>query len=159
MSAKTSGNLAGHEVVITRTFDAPRTLVWQAWTDPGHVMQWWGPKGFANASCKSELRVGGAFHLIMCGPDGNRYPCKGLYREIREPERIVYDSEAEDNHPCGAGLPPRSRVTITFAEHDGKTRLTLHTRFETPDRRDAADKAGYSMSWGQALERLAVHFQ
>lgn len=82
------------ELVISRVFDAPRTLVWKAWTDPKHVMQWWGPKGFNNSSCESDLRVGGTFHLNMSAPDGNTYPCKGIYREIKEPEHIVYDSEA-----------------------------------------------------------------
>ena len=154
MSEKKPNNPTGHELVITRTFDAPRALVWKAWTDPAHVMKWWGPNGFSNSSCESELLVGGRFHLNMCAPDGNSYPCNGIYREIREPERIVYDSEADESHPCGAGLPPRSLVTITFVEHDNKTTLTLHTRFETVVRKDAANQAGYSISWGQALERL-----
>lgn len=156
MSEKKPNNPTGHELIITRTFDAPRALVWKAWTDPQHVMQWWGPNGFSNSSCESELQVGGRFHLNMCAPDGNSYPCKGIYREIKEPERIVYDSEADEGHPCGAGLPPRSLVTITFAEHDNKTTLTLHTRFETAARLDAANKAGYSTSWGEALGRLAT---
>ena len=148
------------ELVIARTFNAPRKLVWQAWTDPTHVMQWWGPNGFSNFSCKSDLRVGGAFHLNMCAPDGNIYPCTGIYREVAEPERIVYDSVADESHPCGAGLPPRSQVTITFVEHaDNKTTLTLHTRFETAARREAANQAGFSVSWGQALGRLAATLQ
>ena len=143
------------ELVITRVFDAPRELVWQAWTDPQHVMRWWGPKGFSNASCESDLRVGGSFLLNMRAPDGNIYPCKGFYREIVEPERIVYDSEADENHPCGAGLPPRSLVTVTFTEQGNKTTLTLHTRFKSAARKEAANLAGYSTSWGEALERLA----
>ncbi len=156
MSEKKPNNPTGHELVITRTFDAPRALVWKAWTDPAHVMQWWGPNGFSNSSCESELQVGGRFHLNMCAPDGNSYPCKGIYREITEPERIVYDSEADEGHPCGAGLPPRSLVTITFVEHNNKTTLTLHTRFETAARLDAANQAGYSTSWGEALGRLSA---
>ena len=143
------------ELSITHTFDAPRALVWKAWTDPEHIMQWWGPKGFSNASCNVDLRIGGAFRLHMCAPDGNTYPCKGIYREIVEPERIVYDSEADESHPCGAGLPPRAVVTISLTEHQGRTTLTLHTRFGTSERLEAANQAGYSMSWGQALERLA----
>ena len=149
-------NPTGHELVITRIFNAPRALVWQAWTDPKHVMQWWGPNGFSNSSCESEMQVGGRFLLNMCAPDGNSYPCKGIYREIKEPERIVYDSEADESHPCGAGLPPRSLVTITFAEHGNKTTLTLHTRFETAARLDAANQAGYCISWGEALGRLTT---
>lgn len=150
---------SGREIIITRTFNAPRELVWKAWTDPQHIMQWWGPKGFSNSSCEADLRVGGKFLLHMCAPDGNTYPCTGIYREIVEPERIVYDSEADESHPCGAGLPPRSRVTVTFTEHGNKTTLTLHTRFESVARKDAANQAGYSVSWGEALERLAEHIR
>lgn len=143
------------EIVLSRTFNAPRELVWKAWTDPKHIMQWWGPKGFKNSSCASDLRVGGTFHLDMRGPDGNTYPCKGVFREVTAPERIIYDSEADEGHPCGAGLPPRSLVTVTFTEQDNKTTLTLHTRFESAARKEAANLAGYSISWGEALERLA----
>lgn len=144
------------EVVISRTFNAPRALVWQAWTDPGHVMQWWGPQGFSNTACDMDFRVGGAFRLSMCTPDGSTYPCLGIYREIVAPERIVYDSAADDSHPCGAGLPPRSVVTITFAEQSGRTTLTIHTRFESASRKQAAVEARYSTSWQEALERLAA---
>jgi uncharacterized protein YndB with AHSA1/START domain len=147
-------NTPNNEIEISRTFNAPRALVWKAWTDPQHIMQWWGPKGFNNSSCESDLRVGGAFHLDMCAPDGNTYPCVGTFLEIVEPERIVYDSTADESHPCGAGLPPRSLVTITFAEHGDKTTLTLHTRFESEARRDAANQAGFSSSWGECLGRL-----
>jgi uncharacterized protein YndB with AHSA1/START domain len=147
------------EIVISRTFNAPRSLVWKAWTDPQHIMQWWGPNGFSNASCKTDLRVGGAFHLNMCAPDGNTYPCTGIFREVVEPERLVYDSEADEGHPCGAGLPLRSLVTVTFTEQDNRTTLTLHTRFESVARKEAANEAGYSVSWGQALERLAEHIR
>lgn len=143
-----------NELVISRTFDAPRELVWQAWTDPKHIMQWWGPQGFSNTSCASDLRVGGTFHLDMRAPDGNTYPCKGIFREVNAPQRIVYDSEADEGHPCGAGLPPRAVVTVTFTEHNQQTTLTLHTRFASAARKEAANQAGYSVSWGQALERL-----
>jgi uncharacterized protein YndB with AHSA1/START domain len=148
--------LARHELVITRTFDAPRSLVWAAWTNPKHIMQWWGPQGFSNSSCELDLRVGGSFHLNMCAPDGNCYPCKGTYREIVEQERIVFDSEADDSHPCGAGLPPRSLVTITFAENNNRTTLTIHTVFESEARREAAVQARFNTSWAESLERLAV---
>jgi uncharacterized protein YndB with AHSA1/START domain len=84
MSANESSRRNGHELIITRTFDAPCALVWQAWIDPKHVMQWWEP-------------------------DGNAYPCTGIYREVKKAERIVYDSKRDEGHPCGAGLPPRAQ--------------------------------------------------
>jgi uncharacterized protein YndB with AHSA1/START domain len=143
------------ELVITRVFGAPRALVWKAWSDPKHVKHWWGPAGFSNSSCEMDFRVGGRFQLQMCAPDGTAYPCTGTFREIVEPERIVFAGEAEEGHPCGAGLPPRALVTVSFAERDGRTTLTLHTRFESVERREAALAAGYGASWAACLERLA----
>lgn len=156
MSAKGS-DPSNSEVVITRTFDAPRALVWQAWTDPKHIMQWWGPAGFNNERCESDLRIGGSFQLAMRAPDGNVYPCVGTFREIVEMERIVYEGEAAEGHPCGAGIPPRAVVTISFAEQQGKTRLTLHTRFASAERKEAAAAARFVVSWEEALGRLAAH--
>jgi uncharacterized protein YndB with AHSA1/START domain len=147
-------NDAAAELLITRTFDAPRALVWRAWTDPEHVKKWWGPQGFNNESCSSELRVGGNFRLEMRAPDGNLYPCVGTFREIVEQERIVYEGEATEGHPCGAGIPPRATVTVRFAEQDGKTRLTLHTRFASAERKHAAAEARFVVSWEEALDRL-----
>jgi uncharacterized protein YndB with AHSA1/START domain len=143
------------EVVITRTFDAPRALVWQAWTDPKHVMRWWGPAGFNNERCESDLRVGGRFQLRMRAPDGNVYPCVGTFSEIVEQERIVYEGEAAEGHPCGAGIPPRATVTVSFAEQNGKTKLTLHTRFASAERKQAAADARFVISWEEAMGRLA----
>ncbi len=146
-----------NELVITRTFDAPRALVWQEWTDPRHIMQWWGPAGFDNETCASDLRVGGRFRLEIRAPDGKVYPCVGTFREIIEHERIVYDGDAVEGHPCGAGIPPRAVVTISFAEQQGKTQLTLHTRFASAERKEAAAGARFVVSWEEALGRLAGH--
>ena len=143
-----------NELTITRLFNAPRELVWEAWTAPEHIMQWWGPNGFSNSSCVVDLRVGGTFHLSMCAPDGNTYPCVGIYQEIVEPERIVYASEAKDGHPCGAGIPPRALVTVSFTEQQGKTTLSLHTRFESAERKEAAAAARFVVSWQEGLARL-----
>jgi uncharacterized protein YndB with AHSA1/START domain len=151
---KNASSTADRELVISRVFDAPRELVWQAWTDPRHIMQWWGPQGFHNESCSADLRVGGNFRLAMRAPDGNVYPCIGTFREITEPERIVYEGEAAEGHPCGAGIPPRATVTISFAEQNGKTRLTLHTRFASPEHKQAAAEARFVVSWEEALGRL-----
>lgn len=148
-------NDAAAELVITRTFDAPRTLVWRAWTDPEHVKQWWGPQGFHNESCTADIRVGGNFRLEMRAPDGNVYPCVGTFREIVRNERIVYEGEAMEGHPCGAGIPPRATVTVSFIEQDNKTRLTLHTRFVSAERKQAAADARFVISWEEALDRLA----
>jgi uncharacterized protein YndB with AHSA1/START domain len=146
---------ADREIVITRDFDVPRALLFKVWTDPQHVARWWGPKGFVSSDCEIDLRVGGTFRLRMRGPDGAVYPCQGVFREIVEPERIVYAGVPDEGPACGAGLPPRSIVTVTFVERHGKTTLTIHTRLETAADRDAAVEAGFHAGWESTLERLA----
>jgi len=155
MSPDPSPALTGQEVVITRTFAAPRALVWRAWTDPGDIRRWWGPTESGALDCEVELRVGGRLRLQVCGPDGGLYPCHGTYREIVPMERLVLAGETDEAHPCGAGLPSRSLVTVTFAEDAGQTTVTLHTRFASAERRTAAEQAGYRRSWEISLERLA----
>ena len=91
----------------------------------------------------------------MRGPDGGICPCKGVYREVVEPERIVYSGGPDCGHPCGGGLPPRALVTMTFAGHDGKTTLTFNTRFEAAADRDAAVKMGFNTGCASCLDRLA----
>jgi len=148
------GGVVEKEIVITRSFRAPRELLFRAWSDPELIKQWWGPAGFSNTDCKVDLRVGGKFYLQMCAPDGSVYPCHGSFLEIVEPEKIVYAGQAEEGHPCGSGLPPRSVVTVTFEEHGEETLLTLHTLFESVERLVDANENRYSISWGEGLERL-----
>ena len=150
-----SSVVSDQELSITRLLNAPRELVFKVWTDPRHVMQWWGPQGFHNTACELDLRPGGRFALQMAGPDGISYPCTGYYEEIVPPERLVFVGEADDGHPCGAGLPPRARVTVTLVDYHGKTELTLHTRFESVAMQQAAMAHGYREGWQGALQRLA----
>lgn len=150
--AKPSENLG---IVITRTFDAPRELVFKMFIDPKHLAQFWGPKGFTSTVREMDPRPGGAFRIDMRGPDGVIYPCKGVYREVVEPERIVYIGERDASHGCGGGLPPRALVTIGFTAHDGKTTLTINTRFEAAVDRDAAVEMGFNTGWASSLDRLA----
>ena len=145
------------ELVFSRTFNAPRSLVWEAWTDPKHIAAWWGPQGFKASVNRLELKVGGTFLLHMQGPDGRMWPCKGIYREISEPERIVYRGEADDGHACGGGLPPRATVTVTFSERDGQTTVTIHTALESAADRDAAIAMGFREGWAASLESLNRH--
>ncbi len=142
-------------VIITRTFDAPRELVFKMFTDPKHLARFWGPTGFTSNVREMDPRPGGAFCIDMRGPDGGISPCKGVYRDVVEPERIVYIGEPDGSHDCGCGLPPRALVTITFAGHDGKTTFTINTRFEAAADRDAAVKMGFNTGWASSLDRLA----
>jgi uncharacterized protein YndB with AHSA1/START domain len=129
-----SAKSSERELVITRVFDAPRELVWKAWTDPEHLMRWWGPKYFTSPACKIDLRVGGRYLFCMRSPEGKDFWSTGVYREIVEPERIVWtDSFADEKgNPVPAshyGLPgdwpEEMLVTVTFDEHQGKTKMTL----------------------------------
>ncbi len=89
-------------VTLTRLFDAPRELVWRAWTDPKHLAQWFGPRGFTSSVPELDVRVGGGLRIVMHGPDGNDYPMKGVFREAVPPERLVFSNIAIDNdgHLC-----------------------------------------------------------
>jgi uncharacterized protein YndB with AHSA1/START domain len=126
MAASNPGSNPGakpieRELVITRVFDAPRELVFQAWIDPKHLSQWWGPKGFINPVCEVDARVGGAWRIVMRAPDGAEYPGGGVYLEIVEPERLVFTNVAVDKNgnPILDGL-----TTVTFAELDAKPRTS-----------------------------------
>lgn len=142
------------EIVITRRFDAPRELVFQAWTDPRHIRQWWGPQGFSSDDCEIDLRPGGTFRLQMLGPDGVLYPCEGRFREVVPPERLVYEGPAACISACGAGIPPRSVMTVTFATLAQGTELTIHTVFLSDTDRAAAAAAGVIPGWESTFERL-----
>ena len=140
------------EVVITRVFDAPRELVFRAWTDPKIMKEWYGPKMFTNTVCELDVRVGGAWHIVMRGPDGTEYPGRGVYREIVKPERLVFTSEAtdKDGKVILAGL-----ATVTFAEEGGKTKLTLRVRATAMVDYAVAFLGGMEAGWSQSLDGLA----
>ena len=84
-------------VTLTRVFDAPRTLVWKAWTDPKMMAQWFGPRGFTAPVCELDVRKGGSLRIVMRGPDGNDYPMKGVFLKVIEPEQLVFTNIAIDN--------------------------------------------------------------
>jgi uncharacterized protein YndB with AHSA1/START domain len=157
---------ADREFVITHVFDAPRALVFKAWTDPKHMAQWWGPHGFTNPICEMDVRPGGAYRIVMRGPDGVDHPAKGVYREVVEPERLVMTinhSELSDewhdlvnpNRDKAAGKPAvEGLTTVTFEEQGGKTKLTIRMLFESAAVRDALLRIGMTQGWSQSLERL-----
>jgi uncharacterized protein YndB with AHSA1/START domain len=143
---------ADRELVLTRVFDAPPSLVFKAWTDPQHLAQWWGPHGFTNPRCEVDVRPGGAIRIDMRGPDGTVYPMTGTFREVVAPERIVFASSALD----AQGKPLfEVLTTVTFAEAGGKTTLTLHARVVTATAAAAPYLQGMDAGWTQSLERLA----
>src|SRR5258706_6591524 len=113
-----SPTISDREIVIRREFDAPRALVWKAWTDPQHIDRWWGPRGFRNATIAMDVRVGGMWRFTIHGPDGTDWPNRIVYREIVEPERLVYDhgSDVDDD-------PRPFPVSVTFAAEGRKTQV------------------------------------
>jgi uncharacterized protein YndB with AHSA1/START domain len=144
--------LAEREITITRSFDAPRALVFKAWTDAKVLAQWWGPKGFTNPRCEFEAKVGGVIRIDMRAPDGAIYPMQGEVREIVPPERLVFTNMALDanGNAMTAGL-----TTVTFAEEGGKTKLTLHTRGSALVEKAIPYLQGMEHGWGQSIDRLA----
>ena len=144
---------ADREIVITRRFTAPRELVWRAWTEPDHLIKWWGPDGFTNTFHEVDFRTGGVWRFIMHGPDGVDYHNKIVYLEVAKPERLVYEHAGE-----GDTEDVRFRTTVTFAEEGGKTRLTMRAVFESAAARERAVKEHGAVEGGkQTLERLAEY--
>ena len=143
-----------HELVLTRTIDAPRELVWAAWTDPKHVAQWWGPKGFTNPVCELDVRPGGTIRIDMRAPDGTVYPMAGIYQAIDTPARLVFTSAALDE----AGKPLFEVLnTVTFAAQGGKTKLTVQAKVVKSTAKAAPYLDGMEEGWKQTIERLAGH--
>ena len=140
------------ELVIRRIFNAPRALVFKVWTDPKHLAQWWGPKGFTNPVCTVDLRPGGALYIEMTGPDGIAIPNKGIFHEIIEPERLVFSThafeDAEGNHQLEV------LNTVTFTEQNGKTHITLRAAVLKSMPEMEASLAGMEEGWNESLDRL-----
>jgi uncharacterized protein YndB with AHSA1/START domain len=125
---------AGQTIVITRVFDAPRELVWKAWTDAEHLMRWWGPRPYTSPACKLDFRVGGKYHFCMRSPDGQDLWSTGVYLEIVPLERIVFTdsfADAQGNavpasyYGIGGDFPMELSVTVTFKDLGDKTEMTL----------------------------------
>jgi uncharacterized protein YndB with AHSA1/START domain len=132
-------------------FDAPRELVFQAWTDPARLKRWWGPRHFTNPVCEVDLKAGGAWKIVMRGPDGAEHTAQGVYREIVPPERLVFTNEALDKD---GKLLLEGITTVSLADVDGKTKLILHTRMKglVPFAQQMLD--GMETGWSQSLDRL-----
>lgn len=144
------------DLVITRTFDAPREMVFKAWTDPRQVQQWWGPHGFTNPRCEVDARPGGAIWIDMRAPDGMVHPMKGVFEELREPERLVFLSSALD---ANGNSMFEIRTTVTFSERRGKTELTLQAQVIQATPVAPQYLKGMEMGWSQSLDRLRNHVE
>jgi uncharacterized protein YndB with AHSA1/START domain len=151
MAAKSKSN----EISITRIYDAPVQLVWDAWTDPKKVAKWWGPRGFTLTTHSKDLRVGGHWSYTMHGPDGMDYVNKTKYLEVEECARLVYDHGGNED----LDREPLFRVTATFKELEGgKTELKMTMAFPTPEiaknMKGFIKKAGGEGTWDRLGEFL-----
>jgi uncharacterized protein YndB with AHSA1/START domain len=152
--------MAENEFKITRIFNAPREMVFKAWTDPKYVMQWWGPAQFSSPQCKIDFRVGGQFLFCMQAPNGLEYWNVGIYKEIVVPEKIVshmYFSDQDGNrlpasfHFGQSDFPDEMIDIVTFEVHDGdKTKLTLRRNHSI----ELATKFGEIQGWTQSLDKF-----
>lgn len=145
-----SASDARPDMTIVRVFDAPRRLVWDAWTDPQQLAQWFGPKGFTNPVCEVDARPGGTLRVTMQSPDGSLYPMEAVFDEVVEPERLVWTTSVEH----GGNVSFDIRQVTTFAERDGKTEVTTQAFVlrSTPEAADAL--GGMEQGWSQSLDKL-----
>jgi len=140
--------LTDREVAMTRVFDAPRRLVFEAWTNPKHVPQWLlGPDGWTMPVCEIDLRPGGSWHFVWRKSNGTEMAMSGEYREVTPPERIV-------NTERWGPEWPETLNTLVFTEENGKTRMTLTILYPSKEARDAAIKTGMSDGASQSFDRL-----
>jgi uncharacterized protein YndB with AHSA1/START domain len=150
-AASATASTVERELVISRVFDAPRELVWRAWTEPQHIVKWWGPRGFTTTVEAMDVRPGGEWKHVMHGPDGKDYPNHTVFTEVRKPERIVFTN---------TGGKTRQDVqfesTWTFEDLGGQTRVTIRMVFATAQEcLRVAREYGAVEGGQQTLARLA----
>jgi uncharacterized protein YndB with AHSA1/START domain len=141
-----------NEIRIIRVYDAPVEAVWDAWTDPAQVGQWWGPRGFTLTTHSKDLRPGGHWRYTMHGPDGTDYENHTVYFEVEKCAKLVYDHGGYEDRP------PMFRVTVLFRETDGKTEMDMTMTLPTPEAAEEARKfikqAGGNATWDRLAEYL-----
>jgi uncharacterized protein YndB with AHSA1/START domain len=156
------------DFVISRTFDAPRDLVWKAFTDPERMKHWWGPKGFTVIASKMDFRPGGTYHYGMRAPDGSAMWGKFVYQEITPPERMVLINSFSDEaggitrHPMAPNWPLQMFSTFTFEDvGGGKTKFTVrwspHNATEEERKVFATSHDSMRGGWGGTMDQLAAY--
>ena len=141
------------EIVMTRVFDAPRDLVFEAHSSCEHMSQWWGPRKYEVGSCEMDFRPGGAWRIVHRGSQGEEHGFRGEFREIVRPERLVWTFEWE-------GLPGHVSVqTAEFEEHNGKTTLTATAVFDTVEDRDGMLQSGMESGAAETYDRLDEYLE
>ncbi|MEM9818054.1 MAG: SRPBCC family protein [Cyanobacteria bacterium P01_D01_bin.6] len=147
------------EIVITRVFNAPRELVFQAWTEPDHIAQWWGPKGFTTRVTELDLRPGGTWRYVMTSPEGKEYPVKGVFREIIPPERLVTTDRFDGVYEQGTDLPQEMVTTAAFEDLGNQTKLILTTTHPSVEERRKHEEMGAIGGWNSSFDRLQDYLE
>ena len=136
------------EIVMTRVFDAPRRLVFDALTKPELLKRWFGPRGWSLVVCEADLKVGGAWRWVLRGPDGRDMGMRGVYQEIMPPERLVSTESFDD-------YPGESLNTLILSEEDGQTTFSITVRYASQEIRDAVIKSGMEHGAAECYDKLA----
>jgi uncharacterized protein YndB with AHSA1/START domain len=136
------------EIVLTRVFDAPRHLVFDALSKPELLKRWFGPRGWSLVVCEVDFKVGGGFRFVLRGPDGRQMGMRGVYRELAPPERSIHMESFDD-------YPGESQVTTVLVEQGGRTTLTATVLSPSREVRDAVIKSGMEHGAAETYDRLA----
>ncbi len=151
---KPSTESTERELVLTRLIAAPRARIYQAWTDPELLKQWFAPLPYTTPVAELDVRPGGASLVVMRGPDGVDMPNRGVYLEVVENERLVFtDAYTAAWEPSAK---PFMTVVLTFENEDGRTRYTARVRHWTVADREAHENMGFHQGWGQCADQLAA---
>ena len=150
---KNTGNLqvtmpTDREIVMTRVFDAPRQLVYDAFRKPELLKRWFGPRGHSLVVCEVDFRIGGGFRFVLRGPNGKDMGMRGVYTELVPPERSVHMESFDD-------FPGESQVTAVLTERDGKTTLTVSVLYPSQMVRDIVANSGMEHGAAESYDKLA----
>lgn len=151
---KTTTSTEGRDLVLTRIIDAPREKVFQAWTDPALLEQWFAPLPWTTSMVETDVRVGGSSLVVMRGPDGKEFPNRGVYLEVVEDERLVFtDAFTKAWEPSEK---PFMVVALTFEDQGGKTKYTARVHHWSIADREAHETMGFHQGWAICAEQLAA---
>jgi uncharacterized protein YndB with AHSA1/START domain len=143
-------------IVMSRVYDAPREMVWEAMTQAGHVAQWWGGPGFTNPVCEMDVRPGGLWRHVMRFPDGRELPMRFVFLAVEKPKKLVWQHADDGEHREG---PPTCVISVTLDETGGRTKWTMVARFDSIAKRDAAVAVGFSTPIEASSDRLVEYLE
>lgn len=159
-SDKTNVETKGQELIITRDFDAPPSLMFEVWSDCKHLKHWWGPKEWPMHECEMDFRKGGTWHYCLRGPkEGDESWGKGIYQDIHKPEKIVYKDYFSDSEGTINENMPGAHITVEFTEHNGKTRQISTTRYGSPEQLQQIVEMGFLEGLNSSMARLDAYLE